>query len=441
MEDMQPELQYNKFTRTGSFEGMEILTNADKMVEAAEKLDEKQLNAYRGVAHFIRAYKFFDLTLRVGDIPYSEAMFGEKNDNFFPKYDTQREVFIGILNELEKANDCFAKASNFTGDPVYKGSVKKWQKLVNSYELKILIHLYNKTDDADLKVKQRFEELIAKPLFESNADNFQLVYSNKTRQKYPYYKENNNYLGYTMFTSVLIDSLKSYKDNRLFYYAEPTPKSKAEEKSPSDWDSYRGIDPILPYTVLQDEYNKSPRNYCELNNRYIDIPEGEPIYMFSYADVKFILAEASVRGLLAGDAKKYYEDGVTAAMKFVADNTPATFNHGMPITNEYITQYLGSAPVKFATTKQRQIEQIIMQKYISTFLQEPFGGYWEMRRTGIPNIPINPKTNLNIPSDKMPLRWMYPDSEFRYNSENVKEAVARQYGGDDSPMGVMWLLQ
>lgn len=90
---------------------------------------------------------------------------------------------------------------------------------------------------------------------------------------------------------------------------------------------------------------------------------------------------------------------------------------------------------------QGRLEQIIWQKYITSFLQIPFNAFFEYRRTGIPDFPINPKSNRNIPSDKMPLRWMYPQDELDYNMDNVSQAINSQYGGSDDYMGVMWLLK
>ena len=186
-----------------------------------------------------------------------------------------------------------------------------------------------------------------------------------------------------MLTSIVIDSLKSFQDYRLFYYADPTGKSVTDGKNPSDWTAYEGVDPTRPFTEIKGMYSepKAARTYCQLNKRYYEIPEGEPIFLLSYSDVKFILAEAVVRGLVAGDAKTYYEEGVKAAMKFTADMTPDGFDHGMPITDAYITTYLQSSKIKFASNVDAQIEQIIMQKYLSLFFQEPWTGFFEMRRT------------------------------------------------------------
>ena len=443
-ENKETERQYNYWQRTDAFGGMNELTNAEKMIAAAS--DEGLRNSYTAVRNFVRVYKFLDLTLRVGDIPYSEAMKGESENIFFPKYDTQKDVFLGLLNELDEADRLLQSATNnFAGDPVYQGNIAKWRKLVNSYQLNVLIHLYRKADDADLKVKQRFQTLLSRPLFESNADNFQLKYSDKAGQRYPYYKDGNNYIAYSMLSSVLVDSLKAFQDYRLFYYANPmTAAINADGLSASDFDAYAGVDPTRAWEDVMALYNAPTNNrrYSMMSSRYSEYAPGEPIYLFSYADVNFILAEACVRGFITGNAKQYYEEGVRAAMTFTGDNTPDAYQRGRKITQEYITEYLNHPGVSFESSAQRQIEQIGTQRYISMFLQEPWGGLWQMRRINVPKIPVNSVTNENRDDkSKLPVRWLYPNSEYNYNTENVNEAVQRQFNGNDNADGVMWILK
>lgn len=107
---------YNRIGRTG-FGAYTSLVEAKKMVECAAEVEKP---AYRALAHFVRAYNLFYLTMRVGDIPYSEALGGEKG-NFTPRYDTQKDVIAGVLDELDEAYELFSQASDFAGDFVFGG--------------------------------------------------------------------------------------------------------------------------------------------------------------------------------------------------------------------------------------------------------------------------------------------------------------------------------
>jgi hypothetical protein len=427
---------YNRLSRVG-FGSLTILNNASRMIEAAPEGNAR--NSYKALSHFIRVKKFFDLTMRVGDIPYSEALQGD-NELFYPKYDTQKDVFLGLLNELDEADRLFGQGAKFDGDFIYNGDPLQWQKAANVLQLKLLINLYRKTGEADLKVKERFQTVLNRPIFTSNADNFQIVYSEKAGQKYPYYKEGNNYMMFIHCSSILIDSLKQYVDRRLFYYTQPTPAALSADLPVDEWDSYNGVDPTLKFVDLLGIVNT--KNVSKLNDRYSELPAGEPIALLSYSEMNMIIAEAIARGILAGDAKAYYEEGIKAAMKFTADNTPDNplFHHNMKITDEYINEYLQGSNIRFASSTERQIQQIIMQKYIAAFLQLPYTAFFEYRRTGIPYFPINPESNLNTDPTKMPLRWMYPQAEFDYNGENANEALHRQYQSDDFNEA-MWILK
>ena len=80
------------------------------------------------------------------------------------------------------------------------------------------------------------------------------------------------------------------------------------------------------------------------------------------------------------------------------------------------------------------------QKYIASYLQIPLDAFFNNRRSGLPVLPINPESNQNVPSDILPKRWMYPQGELDYNTENVKEAITRQYSSDDANE-TMWILK
>ncbi|GAB4053729.1 SusD/RagB family nutrient-binding outer membrane lipoprotein [Spirosoma litoris] len=433
------DMQYNNLGRT-SFEVLPVLTNVEKMLNYSVAGATK--NSYTALGHFVRAWKFFNLTMRVGDIPYSNALKGESN-NVAPTYDTQKQVFQGILSELDEADKLFAQGATFEGDPVYAGDVTKWRKVVNTFELQVLLNLYKKTGDTDLKVTDRFKEIVSsRPIFTSNSDNFQLVYSDKASQRYPFYKLNNQAMIYTMVSSTLTDKLKALDDRRLYYYANPSPVQLAKGKAVNDPTAYVGTDPSMVYADLSKIY--ATKDYSNVNSRYLELPASEPVYLLSYAQLKFMLAEATVRGWISGTtAATYYADGITAAMKFVMDNTPndAAYHHNMPITADYISSYVASDKVKLAGTSEQQIEQIITQQFLSTFLQAPYNAFFENRRTGYPAFPVNTASNMNVPGNKLPIRWLYPQSELDYNGTNVKSALTNQYSGNDNTNEQMWILK
>ncbi|GAA4186303.1 SusD/RagB family nutrient-binding outer membrane lipoprotein [Sphingobacterium ginsenosidimutans] len=429
--------QYNGFG-AGSL-SFSAINDAQFMPQFATS--EKLAKSYEGLMYFARAVKFFEATMDLGDIPYNDALKGETDKQYFPKYDTQKEVFLGILKELELADQAFAAGENFAGDPLYGGNTTKWRKLVNSYTLNVLMQLSKKVGDADLNIKNRFQQIVAnKPIFTANADNYQLIRSDKSGQQYPFYKVGNNFTIYPTMSTEIVDRLKTRSDRRLFYYGNPSPKKITGGMTAANYDAYVGIDPSLKYDNILDIKNSN--DYSKLNDRYTEVVTGEPTQQLSYAQLCFIIAEAAVRGWINEPALAWHKKGVEASMQFIFDNTPNTaqFHHGMPLDAAYISTYVGGLTLPTGT--ESQIEEIITQKYLASFLQSEFNTYYDYRRTGYPKWKINPETSLNSEATgKIPVRWRYPAVEYDYNTENVDAAVSRQFEGVDNVNQLMWILK
>lgn len=111
------------------------------------------------------------------------------------------------------------------------------------------------------------------------------------------------------------------------------------------------------------------------------------------------------------------------------------------MTDAYMTSYVTSEKVKLVGSMEQQLAQIVTQNYLATFLQAPYNAYFENRRTGYPTFPINPASNGNTPADKIPVRWLYPQKELDYNTENVKQAIASQFGGSDDVNLPIYILK
>ena len=377
--------------------------------------------------------------LAMGDVPYSDALQGETG-NITPKYDSQKDVMLQILDDLEEAYTLFGQAKKFDGDPVFGGDVNKWQKTVASFELKVLMNLSRVADDADLKVKERFATIVSnKKLMESNDDNYQLVFSEKKGQRYPMYKDDFNYNMYPMLSSTIVDVMKQNQDYRLFYIAEPSDAKVKAGIDASSWDAYIGVNPSLPFHEISEKYSSD--NFCNLNLRYKNNAAGEPFITVGYADQCFILAEAAVRGWISGSADTYYKKGIEASMRFIADHTPENYAHGRVLTDEVIADFLQNPAIQLTNGEADGLEMILTQRYLAWFLHSPWNSYYEYRRTGYPKLPINPETSLNEVKTELPQRWMYPESESQYNKANLQEALERQFNGSDDRNKKMWILQ
>ena len=132
------------------------LRNVVAMEREAEKVSGVN-NPYAALAKFFKAYLFVNMSLKVGDLPMTEALKGLENPT--PKYDTQKQIFMQSLQLLEESNTQLAAliaASNTSllGDFYFLERIsnakdpltalKQWQKVVNTYKLRVLIELSKK---------------------------------------------------------------------------------------------------------------------------------------------------------------------------------------------------------------------------------------------------------------------------------------------------------
>lgn len=420
--------QYFTWTR-GNYNYYSNMREVIKMEEEAKRIGS---SAYAAVAKFFKAYYFYKLTLTFGDIPYSESLKGE-NNVYTPIYDTQKAVFQGILNELTQANQLLKNANEvLSGDVIYGGNIEKWQKLVNSFRLKVLLTLSKKTSDSDLNITSTFAQIYSsEPIFTSNADDAQLIFYDQLGSRYTEFNSS-SYGSARYMSGTFISLLTDLQDPRLFIFADMTRNAKENGLANTDFNAYNGGDPIAPYNDAN--LLAVAGNISKVNERYYTDPTTEPHIILSFSELSFILAEASVRGWISDDAQTHYENGIKSNFKFY--NTYGKLL--ARLTDDAATAtYLSVTNVSFngASTDEEKINKIITQKYITSFLQGGWRMYFEYLRTGYPEL-------AQIATNTPPTRWMYPNGEYTNNAKNVSDAVTSQFGaGNDETRQIPWWLK
>lgn len=431
--------QYNNIGR-GSFTPYAVFPNLDDMVSFASKSGAYEVAPYRGVEHFVKAYILYRLTMEMGDIPCSQAGKGMSEGIMKVRYDPQEQVFATVLAYLQTAAENFSQSSaNFPGDIFFGGDPSKWLKATNALRLKVLMSLSAKADNTTLNVKTAFAGIVRDGhLMESNADNLALTYVDKPNSYHPLYSTNDKFVVNTMMSSFVVDKLKALNDYRLFYYAAPYENAAGDGYAADQMEAYRGVDVTLDFTGINTAYNS--RDYSLLNKRYVQQKASEPLVLVGYAEQCLLIAEAIERGWVSGTSQTYYENGVKAALAFVMGLDASTV--GKAVTQAYIDGYF-SGEAAYKSSSADRLRQIWDQKYLMTFLQDCDNAYFEYRRTGWPQLPVDPSTSLNVNApDKLPVRWMYPSTEETTNKNNLLEALNRQFGNEaDEINALMWVLK
>lgn len=433
------------------------LKNVIKMEEEASSAGAAAVNPYSALGKFFRAYHFVNMTQKFGDLPLSEALKGLEIP--VPKYNTQKEIYVQVLNWLEEANNDLAAliakgGQKADGDWFYNGDLAKWQKLVNSFKLRVLVSLSKKDGDADLKVKARFAEILGNPtkfpIFTGMSDNLVFIPSGSIPNYY--YRKNPNNYGFDALrentSKLYIDLLKEFQDPRLFIVAEPAEAKVKAGLSPTSFDAFEGAS---TGENLDDMAVKAQKGEYSLisRKRFYATYTGEPVTQVGYQEMCLNIAEGLNRGWATGNAEDWYNKGIQASMSFYGlkegvNNVEFLKLGGKlgeftsyPI-NVSFAAYLAQPKVKYAGNNADGLAQILKQNYLAMAQSSGLQAYYNWRRTGIPAF----LTGVGVGKQgKIPLRFRYPSAEYITNKANVEAAVARQSFTNDDLFGKMWIIQ
>jgi Starch-binding associating with outer membrane len=453
---------------SGSFDPYLALKNVVQMESEATSRGALAVNPYEAVGRFIRAYYYYNLTSLFGDVPQAQAL--QSGSNSTPSYTTQQQVFLYILNQLDTANThlttLIANNDNSLSsaqDLYYKGDITKWQKLVNSFKLRILISLSGKTSDAGLSVATQFANIITNPtkypIFTSVGDDFAYSYNpggTNTFSTYPFNPSNFGSIAarYNM-SATYVGALTTVNDPRVFMTCDPAWALAKTDPNPCQYKYFTGASTGEPLSTMYGNANAGLYSFIN-RYRYYSNFTGEPNVLAGYKEMCFNIAEAMARGWVAGktitDAENWYKAGITASMAFYGiDITKTSFTaRFLPPGNSSVTQvvaypftfdytaWYAQASVKLSATQATAISQIVMQKYIAMFENSGYEGYYNYRRTGVPAFQSGSGVGNN---GIIPKRWAYPVSEQTQNKASWSAALSsQQFSGDDLNQ-TMWLLK
>ena len=374
------------------------LTDFEQIIKIGEETGNVN---YQAVGLILKSWSFQILTDLYGDIPYSQAV--KIDQTLTPKYDAQKDVYLGLLNDLKKAADLIDPAgSPISGDVVYNGNLTKWRKFANSLRLRIALRIADKDPQT---AKAVVAELAADKtqLIASNDEIAQLIYQASPNQN-PVSRDRETRDDYRVSKSV-IDKLQELKDPRLAVYA-----NKTVDATPT---GYIGVTNGLP----ADSAAKLGFTKTSKLGDYFTAPTSPAVFL-NYAEVLFNLAEAAQRGFITDKPAELYKAAVTASLQQYKVNSAD------------ITSYLAQPAVAYSPTNFKK--SIGDQKWLALFGQGP-EAYTEWRRLDYPQLK---PAYAGVLSGKIPSRLVYPTGEQALNGANYKAAVAAQ--GEDRLTTKLW---
>ncbi|HYK77589.1 MAG TPA: SusD/RagB family nutrient-binding outer membrane lipoprotein [Daejeonella sp.] len=377
------------------------LMNLETAINSNLSANEGPIVNQIAVAKILKAYFYWHMTDRWGDIPYSEALKGK--DNFTPKYDSQKSIYDNLFKLLDEANAAIVPG-NIKNDIVYNGDINKWKRLGNTIHLLMALRL-SKVDA--VKGAAEFNKAIANGIMNANTDN--LAYPHLAVQAHENYWYNSfTRLGREWFavSKPVVDYMKPLDDPRLAVFAN---KNGAG--------NYVGL-----------EYGQNPISSSDIS-KYSLLgsavrQQNSPVYLVTYAQALFAKAEAAKLGWIAGgdvEAKINYDLAIRESIKQWNNNDVS----GLALMMSHPeVQYDPANAIKL----------IAYQRWVHLFMHG-YEGWAEWRRTGFPTLVAAPGAN----GDRIPRREGYPTQEQQNNSTNYNAAVAAfPYGGTDGLNARVW---
>jgi len=424
----------------------------------------------------LRIYRVYMLSLMTdvyGDAPCSEAGLGYIDGKFNPRYDTQEEIYTWFFKELKEASIALNQSGDkISGDVVYKGDVSKWKKLANSLRLRYAMRI---SDVAAEKAKQEFEDALsdAGGILASASDDALVKYMEVPfsfgQESYTDYRGNalskllfgndpaNNpsYLCSTFFNQMKNSGdPRTYRIARFYYDGLMSSTStnnridlteevlkKGVTMNPRDpgafsWEPWPAgyesdIMKEIALTNSSVQTSMSRETEPKLANNFLK--SDNPGVIITYAEVNYLLAEASLKGWnVSGTVADLYAKGVRASMDFLSNNYGCD-----KITDAEFSTFITNNGIGY--TNDQKKASINTQAWI-LHLTNPAESWANVRRSGYPHLKSPAEYDfaqfLTGGAD-IPVRLSYPVLESSYNKQSYEEALSRM-GGDNSWNKPLW---
>ena len=352
------------------------------------------------IARILKAYIFWTVTDRWGDVPYFEALKG--NANLRPKFDAQELIYKDLVKELTEASEQFDGGPTVVGDIIYSGAAGKWKKAANSLRMLIALRTSKVYPSPGQWAATEFAAAFndADGYINTNADNLTINYTGTVNAfRNPFWVL---YNGRTDFaeSKLMTDLMASLSDPRQAAFGSNT----------------NGF----PYGLTREQAIALPTNYSQILSSTWRATNA-PLAVVGADDVLLAIAEAAFRNWITAD--------VAATYRMAIEQSWAQWNVSGNINN-----YMNQASVAL-TGAPSDLAKIQLQQYIA-FYPDGIQAWSNWRRTGVPS--LTPPVNALNSSKQIPRRYTYGSNEYSLNTNNVNEAATRLQGGDTEVARVWW---
>ncbi len=389
--------------------------------------------ALAGASIILSAKLWQELVDLYGDIPYSQAFQTDKYSS--PVYDKARDIYKALQSRLDTAISYMhltEKNEFIIADIVNHGDQNKWILFANTLKLRLLIRQseipgFDPSSDI-AKIVNNGGVLSAGQTASVNPG-----YSNDLNKQNPYYA----IFGWdptgVVSTSAdnanayIINILNSTNDPRLRRFFYPVGFSG---------NNFGGAVFGAPSSTLPTAANLSyfgPGLVGTINSGNSGDGSGAKQNQWIYPSYEsmFLYAEAVARGWIPGNAQAAYMAAVTESFTWLrvpdAVSAAATYMANTPSAN---WANAGSSTLSMARF-------IANQKYIANTAIDPLESYSDLRRLNFLTDNSYISKSPGKLSNTLPVRLLYPQSEYTSNAGNVPKQVGGA-GGDLFTKKIFW---
>lgn len=385
--------------------------------------------SYMAISLICQSWAYSILTDTYGDIPFFQSNKARDSAIYEPRFDRQKEIYMGIFAMLEEANELLSSGAPgiaAQSDPVFYGNVSRWRKFGNSLYLRLLLRVSNKQEVQQFCIS-KMQEIVETnssyyPIINNVDESAILRWVGTGPYVSPYNGVREQDFRDPAICSFFIDNLVNWNDPRIDIPNWGTSGINRWGIAPSSG-SFVGVPSgYAPGSGFV------KRCYFYSNSSPVSLQtDPNTGIMMSYSEVRFILCEAALKGWISGNAGTFYNQGALASIQ---QWLPA-----WPIAPMTIESHLTAADAEWDDNlpQEEKMERLHLQKYYALFLND-HQQWFEYRRTGHPTLPQgNGLANNGV----MPARMVYPIYVQSANPTNYRLAVEAQ-GPDLISTQVWW---
>ena len=452
-----------------------------------KKSSETGADFHKAVGLTMKSLIFGMVTDLWGDAPYSYALKGANPEleNQFPVYDSQEDIYKGIIADLKTASSIFATGSN-SGviaqyDVYFGGNAARWEKFTNSLLLRYYLRVSAKLPEF---AKAGIEEVYKKGTFitDSSEDVVMAYIGASSSDSWPTaasFDAGSNFRRLKPANTLLDPMLETNDPRTKVWFREVHCQWLEDLTLTTATDPFIRKNGLIQQGVISlgdEEYvkqiaagNKFTRHYNPTilgymldTRKFVGLPTGlispsahnlnptpgqqlenqhvsqlSDLYrqtkadllksrIISAAETHFILAEAALKGYAVGSASGHYNEGLKASLK--------TWG----VLSSY-DDFVKNPKVAFDGT----VKQVLEQKWIASWTSAS-EAWFDYKRTGYPEFKVGPASAEPV----MPVRLPYGNNEVNFNNKEVTVAVSRlqttEYGserGANNQWAKPWILQ